>query len=723
VASTAARLQYAQANSDNESAWRVTNEFANSKADDFAASTVGEEVLFVSSRGGQAKIYRSRRDENDFLQVPEVLHKSLTDEAYQGSVSYAPSGQLAVYTRSNFQPGERLLPESGWEMNLMMAAVTEDGDFLPGKPFAHNGPGFSTGFGTFNPAGDKLYFASDRPGGYGGFDLYVSTRTDSGWGTPINLGDKVNSPGNEIAPQASGSALHFSSDYWPGFGGMDIYRADMLGESVSAVVNEGFGVNSSLDDVGFSVTEDGRFAYFTSNRAGGKGGLDVYRAMKSGNALTIAVVDGASGEPIANALLDFSDCGQGNFLTGVDGEYAFRAVNDQTCRPVVRKSGYNSKEFSLSAKTSGSRLEVRLNPEDKITIYEGKIIHSRTGDALGGVNVFARQKSGPFTSEATTDAKGRYELKLERQSEYVITYTLAGMATINREVTSYDADGAGILSTFAIFPDANAEQPVAATNRNPPTPAAPAEATPRRSVPREASSPPTRRSVSTPSRAASSGTVAGAVGTGYSVQVAALNENATDISEYQNKLAELGQVYGKRENGVLRVRVGPFSERREAINLLARVKSLGFSDAFIAKESGGAVLGMERVVREPAPRTPAPRTSTRQPTPVQEGASTETRQVAPSPTITLQSSRIGAGAGSYLIRLATYGNFSNFDAGKAAGLGTLTTRRRGEYTVVLVQGFANAADAELKVQEAIGAGFGDAHVVVEETDGTLRKVK
>ncbi len=700
----AARLQYAQANQTVKSAWRVSNEFANTKGDDFGATTAGNFVVYASDRDGNSKMYRTTRDDNNFLRQPNVLHRALSEELGQGPLVYSPSGELVAYTRNNFEAGERFLPEAGWELSLMLAVAGEDGDFQEGKAFVHNGPGFSTGFPAFSPDGSRLYFASDRPGGQGGFDIYVSERMDSGWGAPQNMGDKINTAGNEIAPYAAGESLYFSSDFLPGFGGMDVYRADLMGSQVTSVVNEGLGVNSPLDDVGFAMTDDSQFAYITSNRPGGKGGLDIYRAMRNGKAMTIAVVDGATGKPIANALLDFSDCGQGNFLTGLDGEYTFRAVEDQTCRPSVRKSGYNTKEFSLNARglSADQRLEVKLNPEDKISIYEGKVIHSRTGDALAGVLVRAQQKDGPFASEARTDAEGRYELKLERQAEYVISYAKAGMADIDREASSYDADGAGILSTFAMFPGASSALADAGGGAAS-VGSAPAEYTATTSM--ETS--PAAGMYAMPPQG-------GTVSPGFAVQVAALAENTMDISEYQRKLGEVGQVYGKRENGVLRIRVGPFAERAEAVAIQARVQALGFGDAFVAKESGGTAIGVsepEEMKVEPAPVLPEGELI------MEEDFSSTSVKTSEIPT------NAAASAGSYLIRLATYGNFTNFDASRVASLGTLTTRKRGDYVVVLVQGFASAEAAQAKVAAAQAAGFADAHVVFEEMDGTLKKVR
>ena len=707
----AARLTYAQAHGKDLAAWKVSNEFANASGDDFAPEAFGDFVVFASNRnGGGTKLYRSVRDENKFLRVPDKVHRVGEVTGGEAPVAYAPSGELIAYTRNNFVPGERLIPEAGWELNLVLALPTQDNDFLPGKAFVQNGAGYNTGFPSFSPDGKRLFFASDRPGGHGGYDLYYSEREDNGWGAPVNLGPEVNTPGNEIAPQTASGSVYFSSDYLPGFGGMDIYRADVIGGVVSSVSNLGPAVNSPLDDIGFSLAEGGDIAYFASNRAGGKGGLDLYRAVRSGQAITLAVIDGKTRKPVANAILDFSDCGQGIFLTGADGAYTFRALPTLDCRPVVRKTGFNSKEFSLVAANMKDRprMEIVLNPEDKITAYGGKVVNSRTGDAVRDVVVAARHKNNDFTAEARTDESGNYELSLERAGDYVIAYTAAGMAKIDREVSTYESDGAGVLSTFAMFPDgsaaaaANARQmTVGTTTADDGTIAESAKPTPRAPQPGQGSE---TRSV--PSEKQTAVTEAGDTSTeptttpapcketeaspeskaGVAVQVAAVSTTSADLSKFTTRLSGIGPVYGRVVGSLFRVRVGPFADREIAVAQLAKVKAAGYGDAFLVTEVGDA-----------------------------DSATTSANSPARE-----QLQPKGSG---YFVRLATYRTLSNFDQAKAAALGDLTTRRSGENVVVLLQGFASVAEAQARLEGIRSGGYPDAVVVQEAADGSLLNVK
>jgi hypothetical protein len=135
--------------------------------------------------------------------------------------------------------------------------------------------------------GDTLYFASDMPGGLGGMDLWycVKLPTNGRWGSPINLGTSVNTPGDEVFPtiDATGT-LYFSSNRHPGMGGLDIFATKNVNGRWTAPRNMRSPVNSSADDYSyvvdiFNANLFGRtdtVGYFSSNRLGGQGGDDIY---------------------------------------------------------------------------------------------------------------------------------------------------------------------------------------------------------------------------------------------------------------------------------------------------------------------------------------------------------------------------------------------------------------------------------------------------------------
>lgn len=124
-----------------------------------------------------------------------------------------------------------------------------------------------------------VYYISDRPGGVGGTDLYMSRWKNNAWSDPINIGALVNTPGDEMFPYIDHQGiLYFASNYHPGLGGFDIFavQTNEAGFPMHAPVHLGTGINSSADDFGMAVHESGTFGYFSSNRKRGGDDDDIY---------------------------------------------------------------------------------------------------------------------------------------------------------------------------------------------------------------------------------------------------------------------------------------------------------------------------------------------------------------------------------------------------------------------------------------------------------------
>ncbi len=133
--------------------------------------------------------------------------------------------------------------------------------------------------------GEFLYFVSNRKGGVGGMDLWrcrlegLSTTGSLIWDEPENLGESINTKGNEMSPfiHSDSKTLYFASDRWPGLGGLDIFYSHIKNDTTwQAATNLGFPINTHKDEQGLIVDASGKNAYYSSNRPGSKG-LDIYR--------------------------------------------------------------------------------------------------------------------------------------------------------------------------------------------------------------------------------------------------------------------------------------------------------------------------------------------------------------------------------------------------------------------------------------------------------------
>lgn len=140
-----------------------------------------------------------------------------------------------------------------------------------------NGPMSNETSGCFTPDGNKFYFASDRPDGYGGLDIYMVEKDRHGeWTNAINLGPEINTPGNEDAPFLhNDSTIYFGSDTHPGLGSYDIFKSTSINGKWQKPENLGYPVNTAEYENFFHLSEDRKRGYYASVRQEGSGRTDL----------------------------------------------------------------------------------------------------------------------------------------------------------------------------------------------------------------------------------------------------------------------------------------------------------------------------------------------------------------------------------------------------------------------------------------------------------------
>ena len=151
-----------------------------------------------------------------------------------------------------------------------------------------------------------MIFASDMQGGSGGWDLYRCKRTGRNWTTPDNL-IHLNTSGNEMFPNVSSDVLTFSSDGYPGMGGLDIFSSDM--NSLDNAENVGAPFNSHRDDFGLITNDDMKTGYFCSNRNDNSGLDHIYRFQKNAEQLLLTgiVLDQYTRQPLKETVVTLSN--------------------------------------------------------------------------------------------------------------------------------------------------------------------------------------------------------------------------------------------------------------------------------------------------------------------------------------------------------------------------------------------------------------------------------
>lgn len=276
------------ASSDNESNFQVFNLNTNSPQTDFAPAFYKDRLLFSSGRVQKSKsmyeptgesfldIYVAQINAdgnifsaNPFTEIPD-------SKFHEATPFFSEEIGKLFYTLSNTQGGELRFDENG-KNSLAIGMSDTRGELR----FLLKDLSTSFYYPFFDAKSSKLYFAANFEDGFGGTDLYyVYTNNGQIMSEPTNLGPRVNSPGNEIAPYIFDGSLYFSSDIFYGIGGMDMYKTNMHSDgSFSIPINLGKGINTTFDDFGLILKDngpEGLLGYFSSNRNGGKGNDDIY---------------------------------------------------------------------------------------------------------------------------------------------------------------------------------------------------------------------------------------------------------------------------------------------------------------------------------------------------------------------------------------------------------------------------------------------------------------
>src|SRR5690554_2921160 len=201
---------------------------------------------------------------------PDVFAPQLTTRFHDGPVCFGSDGATIYFTQvvRQFTGAARVNT-----MKVYSAHRQKEKWSVP-EPLPFNSSEYSVGHPALSEDDTLLIFSSDMPGGYGGMDLYYSKFENDVWSEPINMGPLVNSAGDEVFPHIHEKIVYFSSDGWPGYGGLDLFTIH-LDSMHLAPENMRAPVNSAWDDLSLSFASIHR-GYFSSNRPGGLGRDDLY---------------------------------------------------------------------------------------------------------------------------------------------------------------------------------------------------------------------------------------------------------------------------------------------------------------------------------------------------------------------------------------------------------------------------------------------------------------
>jgi len=259
--------------------------FSSDFYDEFAPVFYQNGLVFVTNRSSGVTDYSTSQNANftkifyidsaAFIGRPKLLSKYLRTRLNDGPATFNSVGDT-VYFSNNLITEGNLRKISATRNKLgIFYAVREGKKWTKIREMRFNNEWYNISTPCLAPQGNRLYFASDKPDGFGGTDIYYSERRGDYWGDPVNLGPIINSAGNESYPFInSGGELFFASDGHPGLGGKDVFYSRMKDGRWLTPVRLNPPVNSQYDDFALITDPLGNSGYFSSNR---DNSIDIYR--------------------------------------------------------------------------------------------------------------------------------------------------------------------------------------------------------------------------------------------------------------------------------------------------------------------------------------------------------------------------------------------------------------------------------------------------------------
>ncbi len=590
--------QFARQNEDNMPEMTVSAvPKVNSSAADFGVSFYKNNLVWSSSRTDLKRAQETASKNmwsgirfNQLFTAPiegvsstpfkvSFLKNDLKNTLNESNPSYSADGKTVAFMRNNFDDGERISSKGGMELSLFTAEVDEDGNWTNIKPFQYNAQGVSTGFPSLSPDGKTLYFASNRSGSMGGFDIFESKRRGDFWGEPRNLGSSVNTQGDEITPFHDGNNLFFASDFHTGYGGFDIFK---LENSVSAPVNLGTSINTAGDEYSYIFDPSVKIGYFVSTRKGGSGKEDIFKVSKEGESANIVIAEAGTMKLIKDAKISVTQGNQKALSQLKGGNYLVDLADSRPVTVEVKKEGYLPKTFKIEPKYQKTTqiIEILLEKDLPVAMkavpqHAGVVFDASTGDALEGVQVRATNQETNEFLEATTDKSGKFKFSLESNQNYLLSYSKESFVVGKKNVKASMSNRN--LGEFTLKPSAltgkielEVPQPVAQSKDELPENYAV--------------------------------TVKSAKKYGYAVQLlVTTQERILNLSEF-DALREAGNLYVLPESGKQKLRLGVYQNREEANAALKKAVALGSKGAYVVEENNSEAYSVNKYVKRPQPK-------------------------------------------------------------------------------------------------------------------------
>jgi outer membrane protein OmpA-like peptidoglycan-associated protein/Tol biopolymer transport system component len=360
-------------------------------------------------------------EKNEFgeYETPAMFIAEFATKFNDGPFCASKDGQTIFFTRNGVDKKEKSL-DGSQKLKIFQATIL-NGDIQSLMNLKINSNEYNCAHPAISADGKTLYFSSDMGGGQGGMDIwYCKLDAGGAWGSPINMGEKVNTKGNELFPSITEeNILYFASNGHEGLGGLDIFETKIKDEKAGRIYNMGKPVNSEHDDFAYNLNADGKKGFLSSNRKTGGMNDDIYtvdvlRKVARGKTVNFIVKSKDSQEilPLTKIKMNAD-----SFMTNDKGEFQTIIEEDVNYKLVVSKEKYFDIIDSISTKTSPEGDEftktIELEKDPNLTLLAG-IYDAKTGAGIEDVKIKIKDLAVSNDFELIkTDKNGEYKTPIK----------------------------------------------------------------------------------------------------------------------------------------------------------------------------------------------------------------------------------------------------------------------------------------------------------------------
>ena len=453
--------------------YKVSHLDINTDAEDFGPSFYKNKIVFASSRE-TPKIIKKEYNWNrkpfldiyvadvvgDQLKNPQIFSDVLNGKMHEGPASFSNEGNFMAFTRNNYTDASK----DGVVKLQIYFSTYKDGKWTAPEPFYLNNREYSVGHPCLTSDGNTMYFVSDMPGGFGGADIYRILKDSKGvWGKPENLGNKINTEGDEMFPffEENSGALFFSSNGHLGLGGLDNFGCFIDGDHFGKVYNFGYPINTQYDDFALIINDKFSKGYFSSNRSGGAGDDDIYSfeilkgAIDDLGKRLKGVAKDNEGNLLANTFVQLID-NNGNLIdtltTKSDGAFKFFVQSDKEYKLTGTKSKYTCRDsvFNTSGKEKEIKADIVLSKNEPIGKSLKGIVKDKAGKPIPNSIVKLVDEEGKEIGSVTVKKDGTYKFLVESDMKYKLL--VSNPAYLSRDSTvSIFGDRKEIKADFVLL--------------------------------------------------------------------------------------------------------------------------------------------------------------------------------------------------------------------------------------------------------------------------------